>query len=47
VLTIPSTYVQARVDFTSPEIELGGGAAGFAIHALVDGRLASYLHTLS
>lgn len=47
VLTIPSTYVQARVDFTSPEIELGGGVPGFAIHALVDGHLASYLHALS
>ena len=47
VLTIPSTYVQARIDFTSAEIELGGGAAGFAIHALVDGCLASYLQTVS
>ncbi len=46
VLAIPSTYVQARLDFTSPEIELGGGVPGFAIHALVDGRLASYLHML-
>ncbi|HEX3689782.1 MAG TPA: phosphodiesterase [Solirubrobacteraceae bacterium] len=46
VLTIPSTYVQARVDFTSSEIELGGGVPGFGIHALVDGRLASYLHLL-
>lgn len=46
VLTIPSTYVQARVDFTSREINLGGGVPGFAVHALVDGHLASYLHTL-
>ncbi len=46
VLAIPSTYVQARVDFSSPEIELGGGVPGFAIHALVDGEIASYLHVL-
>ena len=45
VLTIPSTYVQARLDFTSPEIELGGGAPGFARHALLDGEIASYVHT--
>ncbi len=46
VLAIPSTYVQARLDFTSPEIELGGGLPGFAIHALVDGEISSYLHTV-
>jgi DNA repair exonuclease SbcCD nuclease subunit len=45
VLTIPSTYVQARLDFTSPEIELGGGAPGFARHALLDGEITSYVHT--
>jgi 3',5'-cyclic AMP phosphodiesterase CpdA len=47
VLAIPSTYVQARLDFTSTEIELGSGPPGFAVHALVDGRLVSYLHALS
>ncbi|HEX3977088.1 MAG TPA: phosphodiesterase [Solirubrobacteraceae bacterium] len=47
VLAIPSTYVQARLDFTSAEIELDGGIPGFAIHALVDGHLASYLHTIA
>jgi 3',5'-cyclic-AMP phosphodiesterase len=46
VLAIPSTYVQARVDFTSPEIELGGGAPGFALHALLAGEMASYVHTI-
>jgi Icc protein len=45
VLTIPSTYVQARLDFTSPEIELGGGPPGFARHALLDGEITSYVHT--
>lgn len=46
VLAIPSTYVQARVDFSSPEIELGGGVPGFAIHALVDGDIASLVHSI-
>jgi 3',5'-cyclic-AMP phosphodiesterase len=46
VLAVPSTYVQALVDFTAPEIQLGPGPPGFAIHALVDGRLTSYLHVL-
>jgi 3',5'-cyclic-AMP phosphodiesterase len=46
VLSIPSTYVQARVDFTAPEIQLGPGPPGFAVHALVDGRLTSYLHVV-
>jgi 3',5'-cyclic AMP phosphodiesterase CpdA len=45
-LTIPSTYVQARVDFGSPEIQLGPGPPGFAVHALVDGDTVSFLHTL-
>lgn len=46
VLSIPSTYAQARLDFTSPEIQFGPGPPGFAIHALEDGRLASYLHVV-
>jgi 3',5'-cyclic AMP phosphodiesterase CpdA len=46
VLTIPSTYVQARVDFGAPEIQLGAGPSGFAVHALIDGAISSYLHTV-
>src|SRR5262249_29791686 len=45
-LAIPSTYVQARLDFTAPEIQLGPGPPGFAIHALVDGTISSYVHVL-
>jgi len=47
VLTIPSTYVQAHVDFGAPEIKLRPGPSGFAVHALVDGDVVSYLHTVS
>jgi Icc protein len=46
VLAIPSTYVQARIDFSSPEIQLAPGPAGFAVHALVDGDISSFVHTL-
>jgi hypothetical protein len=38
VLTVPSTYVQARLDFCSEEIELAAEPAGFAVHAVRDGR---------
>jgi len=46
VLSIPSTYVQARVDFGAPEIQLGPGRSGFAVHAVIDGAISSYLHTV-
>jgi 3',5'-cyclic AMP phosphodiesterase CpdA len=47
VLTVPSTYVQARLDFTATELQLAPGPRGFAFHALVDGEIDSYLRTLS
>ena len=47
VLAIPSTYVQAQLDFTATEIQFGPGPPGFAVHALVDGAISTYLHTLS
>jgi Icc protein len=43
VLTVPSTYVQARLDFSSEEIELAAEPAGFAVHAVVDGELISHI----
>ncbi len=46
VLAIPSTYVQAQLDFSAPDIRFGSGPPGFAIHALVDGTISSYLHTV-
>jgi 3',5'-cyclic AMP phosphodiesterase CpdA len=46
VLTVPSTYVQARLDFTAGELQLGRGPRGFAVHALVDGEIVSYVRTL-
>lgn len=44
VIAVPSTYVQARLDFASHEIELAAEEpAGFAVHALVDGELVSHV----
>jgi Icc protein len=43
VLTVPSTYVQTRLDFCLEEIELVAEPAGFAVHALVDGELISHI----
>jgi 3',5'-cyclic-AMP phosphodiesterase len=43
VLTVPSTYVQARLDFGSEEIELTSEPAGFAVHAVLDGELISHV----
>jgi hypothetical protein len=43
VPTIPSTYVQARLDFSAGEIELVADPPAFAVHALLDGELASHV----
>jgi 3',5'-cyclic AMP phosphodiesterase CpdA len=44
VLTTPSTYVQARADFSDPDLQLGPGPSGFAVHALVGTGISSYVH---
>jgi 3',5'-cyclic-AMP phosphodiesterase len=46
-LTAPSTFVQARLNFAAQKIELVEGPAGFAVHAVVDGRLNSYLQPVA
>jgi|SRR5919204_1086234 3',5'-cyclic AMP phosphodiesterase CpdA len=43
VLTVPSTYVQARPNFDSGEIEWAHEPAGFALHAVLDGELISHV----
>jgi Icc protein len=43
VLSVPSTYVQARLNFASREIELAAEPAGFAVHAVLDGELISHV----
>jgi 3',5'-cyclic AMP phosphodiesterase CpdA len=47
VLTVPSTYVQARLDFCSEEIELAAEPAGFAVHAVRDGELISHIQPVA
>ena len=47
VMTVPSTYVQARLDFRMQEIELADEPAGFAVHAVLDGELVSHVQPVS
>jgi Icc-related predicted phosphoesterase len=47
VVTVPSTYLQATLDFTSTGIEMRPDPPGFAIHALRDGTLATHLQRIS
>jgi 3',5'-cyclic AMP phosphodiesterase CpdA len=43
VLTIPSTYVQGRLDFLTRDLLLADEPAGFGVHALLDGQLVSHI----
>jgi len=43
VMTCPSTYAQARLDFTAEEIELIEEPGGFLLHSVVDGQLISHV----
>jgi hypothetical protein len=43
VLTVPSTYVQGRLNFGSHELQLADEPAGFALHAVLDGELVSHI----
>jgi 3',5'-cyclic-AMP phosphodiesterase len=43
VLTVPSTYVQGRLDFSARELRLAAEPAGFAVHAVLDGAVTSHI----
>jgi hypothetical protein len=43
VVSVPSTYVQGRLDFDARTFELANEPPGFALHALVDGQLVSHI----
>ena len=43
VMAIPSTYGQARVGFGASKIVLGEAVSAFAVHALADGVLTSFV----
>jgi Icc protein len=42
-LTVPSTYVQAKLDYGMTTLELSDDPPGFAVHVLVDGELVSHV----
>jgi 3',5'-cyclic AMP phosphodiesterase CpdA len=43
VVVVPSTYVQARLDFGAKEVQLSAEPTGFAVHAFADGQLVSHV----
>jgi 3',5'-cyclic AMP phosphodiesterase CpdA len=43
VLTVPSTYVQTRLSFNSREAEVAAEPPGYAVHALLEGEIASHI----
>jgi Icc protein len=47
VLAVPSTYMQARFDLRSQELQLVPDPAAFALHVLRDGELVSHVQTVS
>ena len=48
VLAVPSTYAQGRLNFNADEIEVSTAEpAGFAVHALLDGELASHVQPVT
>lgn len=46
VVTVPSTYLQAALDFTSPKLTMRADPPGFAVHALRDGTLTTHLQLI-
>lgn len=46
VVTVPSTYLQAALDFTAPKLTMRPDPPGFAIHALRGTSLATHLQRI-
>jgi 3',5'-cyclic AMP phosphodiesterase CpdA len=47
VVTVPSTYLQAALDFTAPKLQMRADPPGFAIHALRGDSLATHLQRIA
>jgi 3',5'-cyclic AMP phosphodiesterase CpdA len=47
VLTVPSTYVQGRLDFGARELRFAPEPAGFAVHAVLDGAVTSHVQPVT
>jgi 3',5'-cyclic AMP phosphodiesterase CpdA len=45
-LSVPSTYLQAPLDFAAETIELVDEPPGYALHELVDGQVVSHVETV-
>ena len=43
VLAVPSTYVQAKLEFGVEEVHFSAEPSGFVVHALIDGELVSHV----
>jgi 3',5'-cyclic-AMP phosphodiesterase len=43
VLAVPSTYVQARLEFDAEEVQLSAEPCGFAVHTVLDGEVVSHV----
>jgi 3',5'-cyclic-AMP phosphodiesterase len=46
VVTVPSTNIQARLEFGVNEFNMVDETPGFAVHALVDGELVSHIQPI-
>jgi hypothetical protein len=46
VMSVPSTYIQGLLDFSATELALSDDPPGFAVHALVDGKLVSHVQPI-
>jgi 3',5'-cyclic AMP phosphodiesterase CpdA len=47
VLTVPSTYVQGRLDFRAREAGLAAEPAAFAVHTVLDGEVVSHIQPIT
>jgi 3',5'-cyclic-AMP phosphodiesterase len=47
VVTVPSTYLQAALDFSTERITMAPDPPGFAIHAFRDGTLATHVQPIA
>jgi 3',5'-cyclic AMP phosphodiesterase CpdA len=47
VVTAPSTYLQAALDFSTEKITMAADPPGFAIHAFLDGTLATHIQPIA
>ena len=43
VMSAPSTYVQGLLEFDATKLALSDDPPGFAVHALVEGKLVSHV----